>query len=121
MGSYSQRMYAAHFEPSRIDSGPIYLSGGTDSNKDLPAPYFFPPPRDESDTPYVPKDGGGNQWNTPGDHDILHALRPSSLGWPLPVVDTPFSYYQAQERDYPPQPHSPTHPISPVMEHSVSA
>ncbi|SJL01786.1 uncharacterized protein ARMOST_05109 [Armillaria ostoyae] len=116
-------MYAAHLEPSRIDSIPVYLSGGTDSNKDLPAPCFFPPPRDEPDAPYVPKDGGGSQWNTPGDHDILHALRPSSLGWPLqsyhPVVDTPFSYYQAQARDYPPQPHYPTHPISPVMEHST--
>ncbi|KAK0490821.1 hypothetical protein IW261DRAFT_1434273 [Armillaria novae-zelandiae] len=119
VGSYSQRMYAAQLEPSRIDRGLVHLSGGTDSNKNLPAPCFFPPPRDKSDASYVPKDGGGSQWYTPGDHGI----GPNSLGWPLqpyhPVVDVPSSYYQAQTYDYPIQPHSPTYLISPVMEYST--
>ncbi|KAK0191152.1 hypothetical protein F5146DRAFT_1137946 [Armillaria mellea] len=119
VGPYSQRMCAAHLEPSRIDSGLVHLSGGTDSNKDTLVPCFFPPPREESDGPYVPKDGGGSQWYTPGDDDV----KPNSLGWPLqsyhPVVNAPFSYCQAQARDYPPQPHSPTHLVSPVLEHST--
>ncbi|KAK0230985.1 hypothetical protein IW262DRAFT_1453908 [Armillaria fumosa] len=112
-------MYVAHLEPSRIDSGLVRLSGDADSNKDLLALCLFPLPRDESDAPYVPKDGGGSQWYTPGDHDI----RLNSLGWPLQsyhsVADAPFSY-QPQACDYPPQPHSPTYPISPVMEYSTN-
>ncbi|KAK0498589.1 hypothetical protein EDD18DRAFT_1158288 [Armillaria luteobubalina] len=113
-------MYAAHLEPSHIDSGLVHLSGGAlDPNKDFLASCFFSSPRDDSDASYVPKDGGGSQWYTPGDHGV----RPNLLGWPLQsyhsVADAPSSY-QAQPCDYPSQPHSPTHPNSVVMEYSTN-
>ncbi|KAK0206351.1 hypothetical protein DFS33DRAFT_1381463 [Desarmillaria ectypa] len=114
-------MYAT-FDPSHIDSGLIHASGGPHSNKYLSTPSSFQTLEDESDPPYVPKDGGGSQC-TPGDHDILHALRPSSLGWPSqsyhPVLNTPFSGYQTQVYDYLPQSHSPTYPVLPTTEHSA--
>ncbi|KAK0468155.1 uncharacterized protein EV420DRAFT_449654 [Desarmillaria tabescens] len=117
----TNRMYATYPEHSYIDSGLVYVSGA-DSNTDVPAPCFFQLPGDDLDPPYVPKDGSGSQCIL-GDHDILHALKPSSLGWSsqfYPVPDrAPLTGYQAQAHDYPPRSHSPIRLVSPVMEHSA--